>query len=159
MALPSKNISQNMRDGMGESARVLVPGGIMALNVATSSISGVILAQRSASVAIHGPSLSVLPSKIWRHPYRCHYLGKTACLGKRPLSKLQVETTIHTSYRIIDNWEPIYIFRKKGEREIPSEDIVLKSKLTREQWIAYVPSVWAIRSCQEHSGASLHVSR
>lgn len=63
------------------------------------------------------------------------------------------ENTEHTSYRVFDNWEPIYIFRKKGNRELPSEDIILKSKLTSEQWIAYVNGVWKIepvKDTQEH---------
>jgi DNA modification methylase len=44
------------------------------------------------------------------------------------------------------NWEPIYVFRKKGERPLPSEDIVLQSKLTREQWVAYANAVWSIQT-------------
>lgn len=68
-------------------------------------------------------------------------------------SKSYKEDTVHTSYSIFKTWEPIYIFRAKGERELPSEEIILKSKLTREQWISYVNGVWKIepvRNTDEH---------
>lgn len=82
---------------------------------------------------------------IWQKP--------TAWRRKRAHTSSYTETTVHTSYRIVDNFEPVYIFRKKGEREVPSEDIVLRSRLTKEQWIAWVPSVWqidAVKNQQEH---------
>ena len=50
----------------------------------------------------------------------------------RPDVKLQ--GAAHTTYRMLTNYEPVYIFRKKGERDLPSEEIVLESKLSMEQW-------------------------
>jgi DNA modification methylase len=62
------------------------------------------------------------------------------------------EETLHCSYRILANWEPIYIFRKKGERTVPSEDVVLKSKLTKEQWTAWAQGVWSIEPVRKQEG-------
>ena len=140
------------RDGMGECARVLVPGGSMALNVAD------IVNFRGNTGTNDKPQWQFMG-----HRYQS-YLRKYGVIltdviiwEKRPAwtkdrhPKFK-ETTTHTSYRFFDNWEPIYIFRKKGEREIPSEDIVQKSMLTREQWIAYVPGVWKIEPTRNLQG-------
>jgi len=61
--------------------------------------------------------------------------------------------TVHTSYPIFNNWEPVYIFRARGERELPSEEIILKSKLTKAEWIDFSDGVWkieAVRNSEEH---------
>jgi len=133
-----------IRDAMGECARVLAPGGIMALNVDD------IINFRGNDGTSENPQVQFMG-----HRYQS-YLRKYGVVltdiiswTKRPAwrkdrYKGYNDQTVHTSYRIIDNWEPIYIFRKKGERELPSEDIIQQSKLTREQWLSYVFGVWEI---------------
>ena len=62
------------------------------------------------------------------------------------------QDTAHASYRLLHNYEYILIFRKKGERELPSEDIVLNSKITKEQFVGWAPAVWHIPSVWKNEG-------
>ena len=143
-----------VRDVLKECARVLVPGGIIALNVADiNNFKGRKGKNDHVQIELMGHKYQSYLRKyqifltdaiIWQKP--------TAWRKKRHMSSY-TETTAHTSYRIVDNFEPIYIFHKKGAREVPSEDVVLRSRLTKEQWIAWVPAVWqidAVRNQQEH---------
>jgi DNA modification methylase len=52
----------------------------------------------------------------------------------------------------LDNWEHIFVFRKKGKRVVPAEDLVLKSKLTKEQWTVWAQGVWAIDPVRKQEG-------
>lgn len=70
---------------------------------------------------------------------------------KRPDVSFSAKTP-HTSYRILENFEPVYIYRKKGEREVPREDVVLNSRLTKEQWVAWTPGVWDIDPVRHQEG-------
>ncbi|MFC1824294.1 DNA-methyltransferase, partial [Thermodesulfobacteriota bacterium] len=67
--------------------------------------------------------------------------------AKRPDISFTPETK-HTSFHILPCAEPVYIFRKKGEREVPSEDVVLRSRLTKEQWAAWTLGIWDINPVQ-----------
>jgi len=134
----------NIAGVMKECARVLVPGGIIALNVSDIvDYKG----DKGTNTQAH--------VQLMAHRYQSFlkryevFLTDEIVWKKRPVwNKNRYGTytadTPHTSYRIFDNWEPIYVGRKKGEREIPSEEIALKSRLTREQWMAYVNGVWEI---------------
>lgn len=147
-----KELLTNVRDVMKESARVLSPGGIIALNVAD-------IINFKGNNGKSDQKQIQLMGQLYQTPLRKDgiFLTDEIIWTKRPAWRKErygtyKETTVHTSYRIFDNWEPVYIFRKKGEREIPSEDIVLKSKLTREQWMVYVNGVWEIEPCRNNQG-------
>lgn len=142
----------NIEDVMNESAQVLVPGGVIALNVAD------IVNFKGNNRQSDNPQIQLMG-----HFYQSYlkrggvYLTDEIIWAKRPAwNKNRYGTykvdTPHTSYKPYDNWEHIFIFRKKGEREIPSEDIVLESKLTREQWIAYVNGIWEIEPVRGDQG-------
>lgn len=142
----------NVRDVMKESARVLEPGGIIALNIA-DIVNFMGNNDKSDQEQIQ------LMGQLYQTCLRKYgiFLTDEIIWTKRPAwakdrSSTFKETTVHTSYRIYDNWEPVYIFRKKGERDIPSEDIVLESKLTKEQWMVYVNGVWEIEPCRNNQG-------
>lgn len=142
-----------VRDVLKECARVLVPGGIMALNVDDiNSFKG---------NKGNNPQVQM---QLMGHKYQ-NYLRKhqifltdliiwqksNAWNKRRYIS--YTENTVHTSYRILDNFEPVYIFRKKGQRELPSAEVALKSRLTREEWIAWTPALWQItpvRNMEDH---------
>jgi DNA modification methylase len=81
-----------------------------------------------------------------------HIIWKKTLPWSRRQWNFYDENTIHTSYETLKNFEHIYLFHKEGGREIPSEDIVLKSKLTKEQWKAWVPSVWEINPVKKMEG-------
>lgn len=141
----------NIRAVMDESARTLVPGGIMAINVANINNFKSVKGNNELS-----------QTQLMAHRYQ-NFLRKhqilltdTIIWIKRPAWRIAHndyrDNTVHTSYRMMNNWEPIYIFRKKGERVVPSEEIVLKSKLTREQWMTYVNAVWDIEPVHHMKG-------
>lgn len=143
----------NVAGVMKECARVLVPGGIIAINVSD------IINFKGQNGQSDNPQIQLV-GNIYQSCLKKYgvYLTDDIIWAKRPAwgknrhVKYKVDTP-HVSYRIFNNWEHVFIFRKKGEREIPSEEIALKSRLTQEQWITYVNGVWAIEtvnSDQEH---------
>ncbi|MBI9085264.1 MAG: site-specific DNA-methyltransferase [Desulfobacterales bacterium] len=134
---------ENVRPVMNECGRVLVPGGIMAINVGDiTNFEGPkgqnersqtqLMAHRYQSF-LRKHNILLTDTIIWTKPPKWNAQH----------SNLRDETP-HCSYKTMQNWEPIYIFRKKGERQIPPDDIVLLSKLTRQQWMAYVNALWDI---------------
>lgn len=146
--IPHKVLMQEIREVLDEIARITMPGGIIALNVADiNNFKGQAGKDKRSFLKLMG------------HAYQGHlskhkiYLTDLI-IWKKPVAwrnKLQYayqENTTHTSYRIIDNFEPVYIFRKAGKREHPPEDEILKSKLTKEQWIAWAPGIWEITPVQ-----------
>jgi len=142
----------NVQDVMKESGRVLAPGCIIALNVAD-------IIHFVGNNGKSDQKQTQLMGQLYQTCLRKYgiFLTDEIIWAKRPAwSKERAstfkETTVHTSYRIIDNWEPVYIFRKKGEREIPDENIVLESKLTKEQWMVYVNGVWEIEQSRNNQG-------
>ena len=144
---------ENVESVIKECARVMVPGGIIALNVADitnfkgnneQSDSQIKLMAHFYQGCLKKHKIYLTDEIIW---------AKRIAWGKLSDSgKSYKDDTVHTSYSIYPNWEPIYIFRAKGERELPSEEIILKSKLTREQWISYVNGVWKIEPVRNTDG-------
>jgi ParB/RepB/Spo0J family partition protein len=61
--------------------------------------------------------------------------------------------TKHTSYRILNNTEHIYIFQKEGEREVPY-DIECESKISKDEWKEWVDGVWEIPPVKGKKGHS-----
>ena len=52
----------------------------------------------------------------------------------------------------MDNFEPVYIFRKEGERQEPDANTVERSYLTNDEWKKYVDGVWNIRANTSQKG-------
>ena len=61
------------------------------------------------------------------------------------------KNTKHTSYRILNNFEYIYIFHKDGERDVPF-DIEYESKITKDEWKERVDGVWDIPPVRKQKG-------
>ncbi len=149
--VPFKEHLEMVKDVLKECNRVLVSGGIMAVNVGDNHI-------------FRGPTgkNDQVQTQLMGHIYQSYlrrrgiFLTDTIIWKKSmPWSRRQhifySEDTVHTSYRILDNFELVYIFRKTGEREVPPEDIVLKSRLNMEQWKAWTPGVWEIASVKDQT--------
>ncbi|MBS3758539.1 MAG: site-specific DNA-methyltransferase, partial [Desulfobacterales bacterium] len=128
-----------------ECCRVLIPGGVMAINIADinsqKNKKGIrecklVGVEYQKALRKHGVYLSDII--IWH---------KQQAWSKRNL--LFNENTKHTSYRIMDNFEPVYVFRKEGERQEPQASIAECSYLTREQWKEYVDGVWNIQTVKK----------
>ncbi len=135
-----------------ECARVLVPGGIMALNIddilnfkgrkGKNDITQMQLMGHIYQSYLRKYNIRLTDMIIWKKP--------TA--WRKKLHQAYSDELVHTTYRMIDNFEPVYIFRKKGERDFPSEEVILRSKLTKEEYIAWVPSVWEIDTIHKKEG-------
>ncbi len=148
-----KEHSANMRAAMSECARVLCPGGIMALNIAdiNNFKHG---ANGYGKFGILKPMVHLYQSWlnhrgvilndifIWR---------KQVGWNKHPQFRFTADT-VHTEYRPFNNWEYVCIFRKKGERVIEDAKIAEQSLLTQEQWMAYIDGVWDIRTVRDNGG-------
>ncbi|MCK4820452.1 ParB/RepB/Spo0J family partition protein, partial [bacterium] len=139
---------ETVKDVLKECARVLVPGGIMALNVddikyfkgrkGNNDFVQVQLMAHIFQSYLRKYKIFLTDVIIWK---------KSTAWPKRQHLAYS-EKLVHTKYGIFDNFEPVYIFRKKGERELPSEEVILKSKLNKEEYISWIPGVWEIKSVQ-----------
>jgi modification methylase len=142
-----------VQDVLKECARVLKPGGIMALNVGDIHV---FKSEKTKNPIAHC-ELMGHRYQSWLRRHDTHltdlitWWKELIPWTKRPDIALTPDA-VHTDYRILSNFEPVYIFRKKGNREVPSEEIVLRSRLTREQWIAWTPGVWAIKPVHNQIG-------
>jgi len=120
-----------------ECARVLVPGGVMVLYMLESNPSYDFRSDYSKSQFQPGVN-------NYLHSLRKNnvYLTDRILLPYiRPKAYVDEEAD-HTSYRIYNNYWPFYIFRKKGIRAVPSEEIVKVSKLTKEEQETWTSGVW-----------------
>ena len=144
---------ENMQEVMAEVARTLVPGGVLALNV------GDIHNFKGAKGNNKIPQIQLVGHK-YQSFLRQHqvYLTDQIVWVKRMFphsqdkSRVLTDKTRHTAYRIVLNHEPVYIFRKKGEREVPSEEIALNSRISKKEWNHYASSVWMIDHVRRMDG-------
>lgn len=143
----------NVSAVMGECARVLVPGGVLALNL------GDIHNYRGEKGRDVKPDYTMMghryQSWLKRGKVRlCNIIiwRKRVAWGKESAPVFNDDTE-HTTYRFFANWEPIYIFRKEGVRSIPeAEDIVMRSRITREQFRKWSDGVWDIEPAHPMKG-------
>jgi ParB/RepB/Spo0J family partition protein len=144
---------QNMKEVMAESARVLVPGGIMALNV------GDIHNYKGPEGKNEQSQIQLVAHKyqsfLRRHKV---YLSDIIVWVKKDhahssdVSKLITDKTPHTGYRILISHDPVYIFRKAGDREVPSEQAALNSVLTKAEWSRWASGIWTIGKVHKMEG-------
>lgn len=130
---------------MNECARVLVDGGIMALNVGNiHNFKGKNGKNDFTQIQLVGHKYQ---SFLRRHNIYLTdiiaWVKGTNSYGSE-ISKAWSNDTEHTEYRIIISHDPVYIFRKKGKRDVPSEEIALQSRLTKEEWSRWAHGIWSI---------------
>jgi ParB/RepB/Spo0J family partition protein len=143
----------NIEAVMAECARVITAGGVIALNLADIyNFKGKKGTDKKAHLELTGHFYQrflkkhgvTLESQIaWVKDMRAYSNNQSQAYGQ----KIQ-----HAGYKIIHRHEFVYIFRKNGDRKIPSERANLKSTLTREEWAKYVPSVWEIPHVHKSEG-------
>ena len=164
MSSPPYNIGQEFEEGMPhdvhlheiqavlkESARVLAPGCIMALNIGDIlNFKGVKGQNDFTQIQLMGHKYQSMMRK--HHIYLTDMIiwVKNTIWKKMP-QLMYSEKTKHTNYGMLHHYEPVYIFRKQGEREIPPEEVVLRSRLTKEEWAAWTPAVWQITAVKDMS--------
>jgi DNA modification methylase len=145
---------ENVKGVLDECARVLVDGGTLALNV--GDITNFKGKDGKDELSRIQPMLNVYHAYLRKYGF---HLQDEIIWVKDFNSFTQddavnyTDKTVHTQYRIVDRHEPIYIFKKKGERPVPSdENIILQSRLTKEEWKVYAPSAWKISPAQKNQG-------
>ena len=70
----------------------------------------------------------------------------------KDVSKVMTDKTPHAAYRILISYDPVYIFRKAGDREIPSEQAAANSILTKEEWSRWASGIWEIDRVRKMEG-------
>ena len=144
---------ENIEAVMKECARVLVPGGIIALNVADiNNFKGVKGNNDYTQIQLVGHKYQGFLRKHQIHLTDTIVWVKSTVAFAREAGKAYSEKTPHTAYRIISNHEPVYIFRNKGDREVLSEDLALRSRLTKAQWSEWAPGIWKIERIRKNEG-------
>ena len=144
---------ENIDAVMKESARVLVPGGIMALNVGDiHHFRGVKGKNDFTQIQLVGHKYQGFLRKHQIYLTDLIMWVKSTKAYARDISKAYSEKMPHTAYRIVLSHEPVYIFRKKGEREIPAEDVVLRSRISKAEWSEYATGIWMINHNHKNDG-------
>ncbi|MFH1931936.1 MAG: DNA methyltransferase [Pseudomonadota bacterium] len=140
-----KNLEQHCK----EWNRVLMKGGIVAINF--GDIHN-FRTQNGGKVEIQ------LMGHYYQTFLRKHNIRLRDVItwrkGKTWINNPQVsyhQKTKHTSYRILNNFEYIYIFYKEGNREVPF-DIEYESKISKEEWKEWVDGVWEIPPVRRQEG-------
>lgn len=144
---------ENIRAVIEEMVRVTCPGGYIIINVGD-------MHNYKGPKGNNGFSQIKLVGHIYQKFLRKYgiYLKdiiiwcKATHAFSRDVSKAWSENTPHTGYGIHINHDYIYVFQKKGERELPSEDIILRSRITKEEWVQWATSVWMIDRVRRMEG-------
>jgi len=127
-----------------ECARVLVPGGIMAVNFMDLQD----FKKKNGHVdtkewLFTGP---LIQKALRKHNIILtdviQWVKPLPWLNRRHYNFNDMDE--HTSYRIISQTEQVLILRKKGKREEPNPEVKLKSRLSKHQWRSWAGSVWRI---------------
>jgi site-specific DNA-methyltransferase (adenine-specific) len=143
----------NMQAVMDECARVLVPGGIMAINVGdihnfkgakdNNSYTQIQLVGHKYQTFLRRKQIYLTDQIVWVKATHAH---------SRDISKAWSDKIPHTGYRIIISHDPVYIFRKKGERQYPTEEVTLKSFISKEDWAQWASGIWMIDRVRKMEG-------
>jgi len=148
---------ENIKGVMAEASRVLVPGGIVALNVGDihnfkgakgkNDFTQIQLVGNKYQTFLRKGQIYLTDQIVWVKAQNAYH--------GRNVSMRMSDKTRHTGYRIVHAHEPVYIFRKKGDRDIPSEEIDLNSRISKDEWREWAPSIWEINHVR---GANAHPS-
>jgi DNA modification methylase len=144
-----------LRKVFSECARVLVPGGKICVNFGDIHNFGtrnggkpeIKLMGHHYQEILQGHGLRLIDIIIWK---KCRPGKRDFNWSANPQVNYH-EGTTHTSYRILNNTEYVYIFEKGGQREVPF-DIKHKSKISKEEWKCWVDGVWEIRPVKGKKG-------
>ena len=138
-----------LRNVLSECVRVLIPGGKICINVGDIHNFGT----RNGGK----PEIEL----IGHHIQDILRKGKVRLIdiitwkkGLNWFNNPQVtyhQKAKHTSYRILNNTEYIYVFVKDGEREVPF-DIEHESKISKDEWKEWVDGVWEIPPVRRQEG-------
>lgn len=137
-----------IEDVFKECGRVLVPGGIVAINFTDM--------QDFVTKRGNGEQKEWLfTGPLVQKAFKKHNIILTDVIQwvkpvawQHKLNTVPKDTDPHTSYRVIRQTEQIFILRKKGERETPNAETMLRSHLSKEQRTKWCPNAWNIHHVQ-----------
>ena len=148
---------ENINTVMKECGRVLVDGGIMALNVGDiHNFRGEKGNNDFTQIQLVGPKYQAFLRRHGIYLQDKIVWVKSNHAYSMDVSKAWSWKTPHTSYRILVNHDPVYIFRKKGEREAPSEEIALRSRITKEDWTQWATGIWFINRVKQEGHPAIY---
>jgi DNA modification methylase len=144
-----KDHLKNLKKQCSEWNRVLMLGGIIAINFGDihnfrTQNGGKVEIQLMGhyyQVFLRKYKIRLRDIIVWRK-------GKT-WINNRQVSYHQ--KTKHTSYRILNNFEYVYILHKEGKRDVPF-DIEHESKISKDEWKEWVDGVWEIPPVRRQKG-------
>lgn len=148
------NHIDNIEAVMKECARVIVPGGVIALNLNDIlNFKGEKGINKKSHIKLMAHRYqSILKRHAVLLESQIIWVKGTDAYSSSDRSRAFAADTKHAEYRIINRHEYILVFRKNGERKAPSEEATLASVLTKEDWSRCIPSVWQIPPVRKSEG-------
>ncbi|MFO7668336.1 MAG: DNA methyltransferase, partial [Bacteroidales bacterium] len=135
-----------IRSVMEECDRVLVPGGVIAINIVDTMIRN----QNKANTIV--AAMHRYQSLLKKHNIYLtdviHWVAPQDYRNAKALKGLSEETR-HTTYSVQSFHSSIYIFRKPGERESQVDDIVRRSRLNEKDWSDWCSGIWEIQTADD----------
>ncbi|MBF0527730.1 MAG: ParB/RepB/Spo0J family partition protein [Deltaproteobacteria bacterium] len=128
-----------------ECSRVLVSGGIIFLNFGDIHNYGTRNGGRPEIFKMGPHYLEILRKHGIRLTDEITWEKNSNWVNNQQVS--YSDRVRHTSYRILNNTEHLWIFRKDGERNVPV-DLEYQSKITKDEWKEWVNGVWKINAIQ-----------
>ena len=137
---------ENIRSVMDECNRVLVKGGIMALNIMDT-----LIVNKNEGNMIEA-AMYRYQNFLKQHKIRLtdviHWIAPEGYRKNNALKGLSEETR-HTTYSVQSLHSPIYIFRKSGERKPQADETVRRSRLSEKEWSEWCTGVWEIQPAND----------
>jgi DNA modification methylase len=136
----------NIRSVMEECDRILVPGGVIAININDALIHK---QNKADTIVAAMPRYQTLLKK--QNIYLTdviHWVAPQEYRNAKTLKGLSEEIR-HTTYSVQSFHAPIYIFRKPGERESQIDQIVRRSRLNEKDWSEWCSGVWEIQPADD----------
>lgn len=136
----------SIRAVMDEINRVLVPGGVLAINIVDT-----LTYNHNGDERIES-SLNRYQSFLSKHNIYLtnviHWMAPKAYRDQKALQGLSEELR-HTTYSVQSFCTPVYIFRKEGERDSQVDDVVRRSRLSEEEWSNWCSGIWEIQPASD----------
>ena len=143
---------ENVSAVMNECDRILVPGGIMALNI----LDTVIVNKTNGDTIM--AALNRFQSFLKQHKIRLtdiiHWIAPEGYRKDNTLKGLSEEIR-HTTYSLQSFHSPIFVFHKPGKRESQVDEIVKRSRLSEKEWSEWCTGVWEIQPAEDGKYAEI----
>lgn len=138
-----------MNQVLSESARVLDDGGVLVLNFGDIHNYGTSHGDKPEIFLVGHHYQEMLRKQGIRLTDKIVWEKDLNWINNQQVSYSALSR--HTSWRILNNSEHIWVFRKDGKRTVPL-DLEYQSKITKNEWLSLVPGVWKIKPVRRQEG-------